>query len=314
MRALALSLLLVWAGALPGAEPLAVTLRVSATAHGPNVLLGDVLDGLPEEARAIGVKASGMPGNSVGVDAALVGLKLQRAPGGPYKLEGARECQVSVGLQLVKGEQIRRFTQDYLESRLSGTAGVELKPLGLVSDLKLYDAPVTLKVQPVEDGQLRGNLVLRVQVLQDGPGGAEKDAATVPVSFLIRRHEQRLVATQVIRKGDPLGAQNLALREDDATFDDRGFASLDEVEGKIARAYVGAGKVLTRGMVEFPALIKRGDVVRVMIRSGGVIIETNGTAMRDARQGESIPVTMTETRKQLQARCVEAGVLVYEAR
>lgn len=319
MRTAALCLLLVTGAALHGAAPSSaaptqVMLKVSGTAHGPNIRMGDVVEGLPAEASQLGVKASGMPGNHVTVDAALVALKLQRAPGGPYALSGPRHCEVSVGKQVLRGDDIRRFTQDYLEKRLSGTANAELKPLGMVADLPLYDAPVRLKVDPLEDAQLRGNLVLMVRVLQDDDKGAEREAASVPVSYLIKRQESRLVAIKVIRRGDVLGPENLALRDGDATFDERGFDSLGAVEGKVARAYVGVGKVLARSMVEFPALVKRGDIVRVVVHSGGVMIDATGKAMRDAREGEMIPVLMTDTRKELQARCVETGVVVYEAR
>lgn len=314
MQRAALAVLLAGAAALNAAAPQAVSLRVSATAAGQNILAAEVLEGLPDAARGVVIKASGQPGSTVKVDAALVALKLRTAPGGPYALSGAARCEVKVGLQVLPGDSLRKFAADYVAGRLSGSAGAEVKPLGAVADLKLYSAPVRLQVQPVEEGQLRGNLVLRVQVMQEGESGAEREAASVPVSFLIKRQEQRLVATKVIRKGEPLGAENLALRDMDATYEDRGFGSLAEVEGKNAKAYIGAGKALTRAMVDFPPLIKRGDVLRVLVRSGSVVIEASGTAMRDAREGETLPVQMSETKKLLQARCAEAGVAVYEAR
>lgn len=315
-RALALAILTAWAGALRAAAPAAaiqaVSLRVSATVGGPNISAGDLVEGLPEVARGLVIKPSGQPGARLSVDAALVALKLRRAPGAPYALSGPARCDVQVGVQVLPGDSVRKFAADYVAARLSGSAGAELKPLGAVADLKLYSAPVRLQVQPVEEGQLRGNLILRVRVMQEGEGGQEHEAASVPVSFLIKRQEQRLVATQVIRKGDLLGPDNLALRDMDATYEDRGFGSLDEVEGKAAKAYIGAGKVLSRGMVDFPPLIKRGDILRVLVRSGSVVIEASGTAMRDAREGETLPVQMSETKKLLQARCAEAGVAVYE--
>lgn len=281
---------------------------------GPNVLLGEVVEGLPPEAAALSVKPSGRPGTQTSVDAALVALKLRRAPGGPYQLSGTGRSLVQVAEQLIPGASLRRFAQDQLEAQLSGTAGAELKPLGGVADLKLYGAPVRLHLAPIELGQLRGNVVLRIQVLQAGPDGAERETATVPLSFLVKRSEQRLVATRAIRKGEALGAENLALREMDATYEDRGFGSLGEVEGQKARAYVGAGKALTRSMVEFPPLIRRGDAVRVLVRSGAVLVEAAGIAQRDAREGESLPVLMDSSKKTLQARCVEAGIAVHEAR
>lgn len=310
-----------WAAAIPLLLTVArleasavLSLRLSATARGPNVLLGDVLDGVSGPAALLPVKPSGMPGGSVEVPAALVALKLRRLSGGPWHLSGAAACSVSVPAQLLPGATLVEFVRDYLKERLSGTADAELKPLGAVADLRLYDAPVRLRCDPVESDALRGNVVLRVQVLQDGPDGREREAASVPVSFLVKRSEPQVVSTKTIRKGETLGAENLELRLVDTTYESRGFSSLEAVEGKLARGYIGAGKVVTRSMVEFPPLIRRGDVVKVLVRSKTVLVETSAEALRDAREGESLPVRLLETRKHIQARCVEAGLVVYEAR
>lgn len=305
---------LLLAGSAQAAGPLAVRLKVSGTAHGPNILMGDVVDGLPEEAAALSVKPSGRPGTRTSVDAGLVALKLRRAPGGPYALSGPARSDVQVSAQDLPGATLRSFAQQQIEARLSGTAGVEIKPLGAVNDIRLYGAPVRLNLGPIEDDQLRGNVVLRVQIMQEGAGGAEREAASVPVSFLVKRRELRLVAVRAIRKGEALGGDNLELREMDATMDDRGFGALGDVEGKQARAFIAAGKALTRPLVDFPPLIRRGDSVRVIVRSGAVQIEATGTAQRDAREGESLPVLMENSKKTMQARCVEAGVAVHEAR
>lgn len=316
MKAWALALLCAGAHAVASAAagPVAVALKASATAMGPNILLGEVVEGLPPEAALQSLKPSGQPGTATTVDAALVALRLRRAPGGPYQLGGAPRSEVRIGLQELPGRDLRTFAHDYLAARLSGVAGAEISPLGGVADLRLYAAPVRLQVAPLEEGQLRGNVVLRVRVLQEGPGGLEREAASVPVSFLVRRREQRLVATQPIRKGERLGAHNLALRELDATFEDRGFGDLGEVEGKNARAFVAAGKPLTRSLVESPPLIRRGDAVKVLVRSGAVVVEASGTALRDAREGESLPVQLADSKKHLQAVCVDAGVVVHGAR
>ena len=49
-------------------EPKALTLRVTATAHGPNVLLKDVIvEDLPEQLGSLALKPVGKPGATVSV-------------------------------------------------------------------------------------------------------------------------------------------------------------------------------------------------------------------------------------------------------
>jgi flagella basal body P-ring formation protein FlgA len=296
--------------------PRALALKLSPTAHGRNGLLGELVEGpLPPALAAVVVKPGLSPGSDVTVDSALVALKLRQKgmQGWTLAAGNPRSVTLKVPSQALPGADIRRFAQQFLEQRLSGTAGASIEPRGSVPDLKLFDAEPRLKVRLPDGAALRGDLVLRVDVLQAGADGEDKLSATVPVGFLVRRHEGCLVVTKTIRKGDALGPENLTLIEADATFDADGIPDLGAVAGKVARTYVAAGKVLTPSMVDQPVAIQRGDVVRLMVRSGGVVLEATAKALRDARIGETLPLQVIDTNRPVQARCVEAGVAVRDA-
>jgi len=296
-------------------EPRELAYKVSPVAHARNATLGDLLQGpLPDDLAGVVVKPGLAPGHDVRVDSALVGFKLKQHGAG-WRLEAGSPVAVtlSVPLQRVSGADLRLFAQRFLMDQLSATAGASAEPVGPVQDLTLFDAPVRLVVR-LQDGQaLRGEVALRVDVMQADDAGQEALAATVPVSFLVKRKEGRLVAIRPIRRGDLLGAANLALREDDATFDPDGIPSLDLVAGKVARTFVEEGHVLTMAMVDQPLAIQSGDVVRLLVHSGGVVVVASAKALRDARIGDSIPLQVVDSQRQVQGRCVDAGVAVTEA-
>ena len=287
--------------------------RVSGTAHGPNVLLKDVVEGeLPEPLASLAVKPAGRPGAKVSVPKALAQLKL-KAGKNAQRLEGPDVSDVVVATLKVPGSDLQAFADDYLAKQLSGTAGASLEPKGSAKDLETYDAPTRFSIKPSGD-DLRGNVVLRVQVLQSGAGGEEHEVASVPVSYIVRRHEPRVFVTKGYHRGETFSAMGLTLKEVDTTFDrGQGFSSIADIEGKQARTYVLSGKALTADLVELPPLIRRGDIVRLIVKSGAVMVETSGKALRDARQGETLPLELEQSHKQVQARCVEAGVAVREA-
>ncbi len=287
--------------------------KVSGTAHGRNVLLKDVIEGdLEEPLASLALKEAGQPGGKVSVARSLVQLKLRGAKN-KQRLEGPDVCQLSIPTLNVPGADLQRFADDYMAKQLSGTVGATLQPQGSAKDFQTYDAPTSFNIKSAP-ADLRGNVVLRVQVMQSNAGGEDHEVASVPVSYLVRRKEPRVYTTKVFRHGDLFDSSGLAVRDDDTTFSQaQGFASVEEVLGKRARAYVAAGKALVTDLVELPPLIKRGDIVRVIVKSGGIIIETSGKALRDARQGETLPLELESTHKQVQARCVEAGVAVRDA-
>jgi len=289
--------------------------KVSPVAHGGNGTLGELLQGpLPEDLAKVVVKPGLVPGHDVRVDSSLVAFKLKQHGKG-LRLASGQPAAVTlqVPLQKVPGEDLRRFAQQFLLDQLSATAGASAEPRGTVQDLTLFDAPVRLGVRLQPGQALRGDVVLRVDVMQSPNGGEEKMVQSVPVSFLVRRKEGRLVAAHPIRRGDLLGAANLVLREDDATFDPDGIASLDLVEGKVARTFVPEGHVLSQAMVDLPMAIRNGDIVRLLVHSGGVVVVASAKALRDARIGDSLPLQVVDNQRQVQGRCVDAGVAVTEA-
>lgn len=292
-----------------------VTIRNAPTAEGPNVFLSDLIEqNLPLDVGGIAIKPSGAPGSVVDVEPSLVAMKLRRAPGGPYFLKpGYGLLRVPVPAQKVAGKVLLDFATAYLESQLSSTAGVDIQPQGKVFGLTLYDAEIRFRVRPPDDHPLRGYVELRVEVLQTSANGEESVVATVPASFLIHRREQRLFAALPINRGDPLGPQNLGIKVMDTTFAPDGFSDPSAVEGRIAKTYIPAGKPLETDMVDLPLAIHAGDMVRLLVRSGAIEVQTAGRAMRDARVGESLPLQIPDTGKQVQARCVDVGVAVQNA-
>ena len=72
--------------------------------------------------------------------------------------------------------------------------------------------------------------------------------------------------------------------------------------GNIAARRLVNGSPLTKRALTTPMLVRRGDQVKVLVRSGAVEIAASGTAMRDGRRGQHIPVRVR------QGRVVQAAI------
>src|SRR5665213_251350 len=284
-----------------------VSIKLRPTAHSADLYLADLIEqNLPLDVGMIAVQPTGSPGSRLVVDAALVAFKLRGAPGGPYRLKpGYGSLLVAVPAQKVAGKVLLDFARSYLDTQLSGTAGVTIETQGKVFGLNLYDGQVRFRVRPPEDHALRGYVELRVEVLQPSGNGEEKVVATIPASFLVHMQEQRLVTTQAVNRGEPFGPQNLGARVMDTTFAPDGFSDLNMATGRVAKTYIPAGSPLLVSMVDLPLAIRQGDQVRLLVRSGSIEIQATATAMRDARIGESLPLQLPDKGKQVQARCVD---------
>jgi flagella basal body P-ring formation protein FlgA len=82
--------------------------------------------------------------------------------------------------------------------------------------------------------------------------------------------------------------------------------------GKRTRRAIGAKTPLRANLVEFPPLVKRGDVVVIIVETGGLKITALGQVKKKGRLGESIPVINYDSKKILYARVLDSSTVKVE--
>ena len=111
----------------------------------------------------------------------------------------------------------------------------------------------------------------------------------VPVE--IRVYRPVLVATRELRRGEAIGADDVALEERNALA--AGAPPLTqaaEVVGHSARRTIAANTALSASLIELPVLVRRGDRLGVSARAAGITVQISGEALGTARLGERVRV------------------------
>lgn len=108
-----------------------------------------------------------------------------------------------------------------------------------------------------------------------------------------------LVATSVIRAGDPVTASNSKLTTDGST------AGSEEIFGREVRRTVYVGQSITLANTRTPLLVKRNQVVSIKYIRGTLEITTSGRAMGEASLQETVTV-LNQDSKQLVHGIVQA--------
>ena len=112
-----------------------------------------------------------------------------------------------------------------------------------------------------------------------------------------------VVATAAIAKGT-------AIRDSDVRLEppanprarSAGCGSLDEVVGKEAACTIPAGVVVETGMLREALLVRRGEVVTVAARSGGIRVRTTAQAQQDGGLGQTIQLVSLLSNQKMLAR------------
>jgi flagella basal body P-ring formation protein FlgA len=119
----------------------------------------------------------------------------------------------------------------------------------------------------------------------------------------VKRAPRAVVAINAIARGERIRAGDVALETVSPGSPQRiTFESLDEVIGKEAARTIAAGQTLDNQHVRSPLLVKRGDVVDVFARSGGVQVSTKARAREEGSHGDLINVELLNDRRPLIAR------------
>jgi flagella basal body P-ring formation protein FlgA len=280
--------------------------------------MGQVLEPAPVTAVAeLKLLRADAPGKSMHISRDLVALKLREARlDEPVEVSGTT-CVVSLSSRTVKGADIKAFAEGYIKQRLdalSATAQVELTTRELPKDMLVPDRTVRLDLLPPDSGRFRGNVILRIAAHQTTEDGEDIQVGQAIMSCLVRVKESQLQARRTIRRGEIITSENAAISLVDATYEQEdAYTSLEEAEGLKARTFIIAGKLIAPSMLERPPLVKRGDIVKLVVRAGLVTVNSSAKVLRDGALGDSIPVEIEESHKQVQGKVLDSGTVVSDS-
>ncbi|MDW8289313.1 MAG: flagellar basal body P-ring formation chaperone FlgA [Armatimonadota bacterium] len=136
---------------------------------------------------------------------------------------------------------------------------------------------------------------------------SEGAPVTLNVRLRVAYLREVLVAQRAIRAGEMIDDSALTVQRT-TTRDSSGDWLTDPAEavGKIARQTIPAGSPLKRSAIDEPALIRRGQPVKLLVPLGGAVIEAGAVAQQDGKGGARIRVQVTDTRKTLLATVIDA--------
>ena len=184
------------------------------------------------------------------------------------------------------------------------------------------EAPVRLRQVQAPPGRTSQELVARVRGNRTSPEAAIVDVEVmvdgacskrVPVPFKLTRYQQVLKTTGAIRAGTPLGADNLTIaREPVVQATGMWLNTLDQVQGLNAARNLQANARITLGDAAPPAVIRRGDVVTVVLTQGRVKVTAKAIANHDAALGARATLTNLSSRTALTGTVAAPGLVIVQ--
>jgi flagella basal body P-ring formation protein FlgA len=204
----------------------------------------------------------------------------------------------------INHNKIRKIIVDYLDKTLPWEKNdVNIKNIRVNNEPILPKGKITYKVVPPSNTDYVGLTPLSVHFYLNG-----KIHKKLMVSVNIE------VMSDIVVTNKPLGRYQI-ITEDDISLNRMNLAKvssnalrkIDDVLGKRTRRAIDSNTPLRPDLIELPPLIKRGDIVKIIVESDGLKVTALGKAKEKGRLGEIIKVTNVDSSKAIYARVLDAN-------
>jgi len=302
-------------GALAAADgAVNVHIKDEVVVQGPSVTLGEIADvtgesdGLVAQLSALSMGNAPWPGSTRRIDLATIRTYVRQSeiglPG--INWSGSPYSVVTIAARRITSKEIGEKAKNWVADRVSEYGGEVIVSVSKIST----DCLVPARLQEVEMivQNNRGELVQggKVQVFVE-IRSEERLWRRVSVLLDVQIFKAVLVARQGINRGEPVLASMVDEESVDvARMRDTYVEDLSQIENSTAARVIKPGNVLTTRMLLFPPAMRRGDVVTMQISRGSVWVTAKGVAKRDGRRGEVIPLTNSDSRRQVLGKIVDA--------
>ncbi|MBK8099026.1 MAG: flagellar basal body P-ring formation protein FlgA [Planctomycetes bacterium] len=304
----------------PAQPPFEVTLKGTVMVRGLDVMIGELADITPagRDTLAIGALRFGpspVLGHTRTITRTEVLQALALAGHDPanFAFKGHHETVVqTIGTDVQPAEFIDAATTA-LQAVLTLEGGdVEHELAGRVRSMQVPPGrrSMELRARVKGDRTAPASAVVDVEVQVDG-----ERYKVVPVGFKLTRFQNVLKTVGSIRAGAPLSADNVELtRERVAQSTGFYLTSMSQVDGMIARRNLQPGVLLTLSDSAPPAIIRKGEIVTVVLTRGRVKVTVKALANHDAALGDVLALTNLQSRAQLTGVAQGPGLAVVASR
>lgn len=247
-----------------------------------------------------------LPGKkkSISRDLVISRMKLSGIDLAKIQIIAPDKIEIIRSSKKISHEKIKKIVLTFLDKTLPWDRdNVDIKDIRIRNEIILPKGKITYKVVFPPNNDYVGLTPLTVYFYVNG------------------KFEKRLLVTvdievmsNIVVTRKPLGRYKLITEEDIylkrmnlAKLPSNVITRYEDVLGMRTRRTINSNVALRPDLVELPPLIKRGDIVKIIVESEGLKVTTLGQAKQKGRRGEMIKVINVDSNKAIYARVLDAS-------
>jgi flagella basal body P-ring formation protein FlgA len=293
-----------------GATAGRIVVGPAATVVGATVTLADVatLEGDATAMADLPLGPAPAPGTTRRLDGRSILRKLQDAGLDAASTRYAIPAMVRVerAAQEIPLEELEHAVEDAAPSILA--PGERVRTLEITGPVRVPLGAYELSVAAPPAGARGSNRRLDIDVIQEG-----QRVASVPVRARLEARGPVVVTRRPVARGAMLQADDLAVEERDLGGSAANAVAAPEAAiGMQTRVPLAAGTPLTFQALESPLLVRRGDVVTVVVETPGMRLSVAGEAQEEGAAGDPVRVLNRKSQQEMSGRVIDRGVVLVQ--
>ena len=224
---------------------------------------------------------------------------------------GARAVTIRSASRSLDPDGLVNMAKTHLLSEISRKFGhADVRLASPIPMLELPPGEIAFKPRPIDIAHLHPRMPVWVDIHVD-----KVFYRSVVVPFEIHVEQAVYVARYDLQEGKTVSRNDFELKvQDISAFADEAIMPGEFDEGGRIKQRLLAAQPLTRRHVSPQRMVLRGDPVKLLLVTDGVVIEARATAQQDADIGQSTKVKMENGLDSVTARVIAVGMVQADGR
>lgn len=305
--------------------PVVVTLKTAAEVSGPHIYFKDIgscsgHDSVCEEMLGVEIEESALPGTSRMLPLEKVKhILAQEFPGHEINFNDVKNIKIFSQYMEVGKDFIQTQLRDALDAVFKDEKDVQVELIGLqmAKSIKIWPGDYRWRFPLLENAHayhfdwvtenLLGSKHLFAECYADGE---TSPSMRIKVSPQIVLRKMLPITKTHLQRDEVLKHEQFEYQWVEVTRAGQDYISeITQLVGLKLRQEVNSGSPLTLRQVATPVLIRRGQLVHIVLKKGDLNLTGNGKALGSGSAGQMIPVMYPATKKQIQAQVVNSSTV-----
>ncbi len=296
------------------AKNTAVIIKKEIEINGDIIYLGDIAeitgnDDILNQLKSLELRKAPLPGYYVTITGSQIKMLLQHKGFDLKSLELniPEYIKVTRRSQIISGNILVEKAVEFLKEQLTWKEEqVKITVQSQIPDSVLPPGEITLLPSCSQNTNSIGNISVFIDILVNKTG-----VKKVCVTLNLKVYLDVIIAKKDIKSGEIFSPDLISIENREITQLNRdALTSMEQIKDMVALTGIKRGTIITEKLIDSPVIIRQGEQVYIIAKSGSMEVRAIGKARQNGRLGDTIFVVNIDSGKIVQGTVIEPGTVL----